>query len=102
MSKQIRIPKLENWRRTRCTIRISNLFRISNFGFWILVAALISLNVCAQVSNLKRDQEVVFFPTLACRSGSNCWDLTIRGCVYEPDKRTLALALIRAALDLEH
>jgi len=62
----------------------------------------ICLSIQAQVSNLKRDQEVVFFPTLACRSGSNCWDLTIRGCVYEPDKRTLALALIRAALGLEH
>jgi len=62
----------------------------------------ICLSNQAQVSNLKRDQEVVFFPALACRSGSNCWDLTIRGCVYEPDKRTLALALIRAALGLEH
>jgi hypothetical protein len=87
--------------------RSSKQIRNSKFGFRILVAALVglSLNVqraCSQVSNLKRDQEVVFFPTLACRSGSNCWDLNIHGCVYEPDKRTVALALIRAALGLEH
>ena len=106
-SKQIRIPKLEIWTRIGCAIRFSNLFRISSFGFRILFLALICLganiqDAAAQVSNLKRDQEVVFFPTLACRSGSNCWDLNIHGCVYEPEKRTLALALIRAALGLEH
>jgi hypothetical protein len=59
-------------------------------------------NANAQISNLKRDQEVVFFPTLACRCASNCWELNIRGCVYEPDKRTIALALLRAGLGLEH
>jgi hypothetical protein len=102
--------KSEQIRNSSPTIRASsvferrfwNLFRLSNFGFRILAALFISLNVSAQVSNLKRDQEVVFFPTLACRSGTNCWDLNIHGCVYEPDKRTIALALIRAALGLEH
>ncbi len=107
MSNQSRIPNLENWRRTGCAIQFSSLFRISSFGFRILLTALICLGARAQsahtqVSNLKRNQEVVFFPTLACRSGSNCWDLNIHGCVYEPDKRTVALALIRAALGLEH
>src|SRR5882672_9237799 len=87
--------------------RISSLFRISSFGSWILLTVLIcrsgrAQNAHTQVSNLKRDQEVIFFPTLACRSGSNCWDLTIHGCVYEPDKRTVALALMRAALGLNH
>jgi phosphatidate phosphatase APP1 len=101
-SKQIRIPKLEFWRRIGCAIRFSSLFRISSFGFRILIPALICWRAAGQSSNLKRDQEVVFFPTLACRSGSNCWDLNIHGCVYEPDKRTVALALIRAALGLEH
>jgi hypothetical protein len=97
--------KLET--RNSKQIRNSNLFRISDFGFRILFAVFIGLSpnvqrASAQVSNLKRDQEVVFFPTLACRSGSNCWDLHIHGCVYEPDKRTVALALIRAALGLKH
>lgn len=61
-----------------------------------------SASAHAQFSNLKRDQEVVFFPTLACRCASNCWELSIHGCVYEPDKRTFALALLRACLGLEH
>jgi Phosphatidate phosphatase APP1, catalytic domain len=87
--------------------RNSKQIRNAKFGFRILVAVLVGLGLnvqrlAAQVSNLKRDQEVVFFPTLACRSGSNCWDLNIHGCVFEPDKRTLALTLIRAALGLEH
>jgi hypothetical protein len=107
MSNQSRMPNFEDWRRTERVFRILSLFRISNFGFRILILTLICLGAHAQnahtkVSNLKRDQEVVFFPTLACRSGSNCWDITIHGCVYEPDKRTVALALIRAALGLEH
>jgi hypothetical protein len=80
---------------------------MSSFGFRLLLVTFICLGAHAQnahtkVSNLKRDQEVVFFPTLACRSGSNCWDLNIHGCVYEPDKRTVALAFIRVALGLEH
>src|SRR5882724_8094128 len=95
MSKQIRIPKLETRKCRRGPIRFSNLLRI-------FLASLISLSAHSQVSNLKRDQEVVFFPTLACRSGSNCWELNIHGCVYEPDRRTVALLIIRAALGLEH
>jgi hypothetical protein len=82
------------------------LFRASDFGIRIFLAALICLAGKAQcaggpVSNLKHDQEVVFFPTLACRSTNNCWDLNIHGCVYEPEKRTIELALLRAALGLE-
>jgi len=89
-------------RSSSAAIRISNWFRILNFGFRVLLVISLCPVALAQYSTLKRDQEVVFFPTLACRSGSNCWDLNIHGCVYEPDKRTVALALIRAALGLEH
>lgn len=96
---EIRSLKLEVPRQKCC------LVRISTFGFGILLLVLTCLNAHAQnaqFSNLKHDQEVVFFPTLACRSTNNCWDLNIHGCVYEPDKRTVALALLRAALGLEH
>jgi len=107
MPKQIRIPKLEIRKRMNSAIRISKLFRYSSFGFRIFLPVLICLSARvqsahAESSNLKRDQEVVFFPTLACRSASNSWDLNIHGCVYEPDKRAIALALIRGALGLEH
>lgn len=107
MSKQIRNPKREGRKGAKCAIRISNLFRFSSFEFRILLLVLIGLSCWAQTasaqsSNLKRDQDVVLFPTLVCRSASNCWDLNIHGCVYEPDQRTVALTLIRAALGLEH
>src|SRR5436309_512523 len=71
------------------------------FGFRIFFL-FVCLSAHGQFSNLKGDQEVVFFPTLACRCASNCWELTIHGCVYEPEKRTMALAFLRAALGLEH
>ena len=101
-SKRIRITKFEGRIRRYFGFRFSDLFRISRFGLQILLLLLVCGNANAQISNLKRDQEVVFFPTLACRCASNCWELNIRGCVYEPDKRTIALALLRAGLGLEH
>lgn len=112
MARQIQIPKVENRGRSDRAIGISNGFRIWSLGFRILFPALLAVSLtpqpaCAQtldtqLSNLKHDQEVVFFPTLACRSSSNSWKLDIHGCVYEPDKRTIALALLRAGLGLEH
>jgi hypothetical protein len=104
MSKQIRNSNSTISASSVFELRFWNLFRISDFGFRILFVAFIfiCLSIHAQFSNLKRDQEVVFFPTLACRSTNNCWDLNIHGCVYEPDKRTIALALLRGGLGLEH
>src|SRR5262249_49939210 len=53
------------------------------------------------ISDLKRDQEVVFFPSVGrCLDGTN-WELQVHGCVYEPDKRAVALALLREALALD-
>jgi len=53
-------------------------------------------------SDLKRDQEVVFFPSVGrCLDGTN-WEIQVHGCVYEPDKRRVALALLREALALDH
>src|SRR4051812_10426526 len=107
MSNQIPSSKLEIRKHAKCAIRISNWFRFSSFALRILLLGLICLScpgqtAPAQSSNLKRDQDVVLFPTLARRSASNSWDLNIHGCVYEPDQRTVVLTLIRAALGLEH
>jgi hypothetical protein len=63
-------------------LQISNLFRISNSISNLFVAFIFICLIQAQVSNLKRDQEVVFsHPPVG---PSNCWDLTIRGCVMNP------------------
>src|SRR6266700_1291310 len=56
----------------------------------------------SQVSNVKRDQDVIFFPSAAQRSSDGkSWDVEIHGCVYEPDQRRVALALLRGVLGLE-
>lgn len=100
------------WRNSKSEVRNSKqirnpIFHTSSSELRILALALLCLSTQGQpahvqISNLKRDQEVVFFPTLCCRSTNNCWELNIRGCVYEPDRRTIALALLRACLGLEH
>ncbi len=56
----------------------------------------------APVSKVKPDEDVMFFPTIAYRAadGTN-WNVEIHGCVYEPDKRFVELALLTAALELD-
>ena len=57
----------------------------------------------SQVSSVKCDQDVIFFPSAAQRSSDGkTWDLEIHGCIYEPDQRRVALALLRGVLGLEH
>jgi phosphatidate phosphatase APP1 len=68
-----------------------------------LVAVLVAPVAWAQWSEIKPDEEIVFFTTMGSRAGSAAgWDLDIRGCVYEPEKRSLALALLEEALELKH
>lgn len=68
-----------------------------------LVAVLMAPTVLAQWSEIKADEEIVFFTTLGSRASSGAgWDLDIRGCVYEPEKRRLALGLLEQALELKH
>jgi phosphatidate phosphatase APP1 len=100
------MAKSEVPRLARGVIRNSDFLRVSAFEFRVLFQVLLLLLAGqlahAQFSELRHDQEVVFFPTMACRGASNCWELDIHGCVYEPDKRTVALTLLRAALGMEH
>jgi len=54
-----------------------------------------------QVTALRQDEGIVFFPALAHRTrGAHNWECEIRGCVYEPERRRLALGLLREALAL--
>src|SRR5438874_5414389 len=67
-----------------------------------LLSLLVVTAADGQVSSVKRDQEIIFFPSVAQRAADGkTWDLEIRGCVYEPDQRWLALALLRGMLALE-
>jgi len=68
-----------------------------------LLGLLWALTGQGQVSSVKRDQEIVFFPSVAHRSNDGkTWELEIRGCVYKPDQRQVELALLREALGLDH
>lgn len=67
-----------------------------------LAILLLASAACAQTSDLKRDEEIIFFPTMANRTtDGTAWELEIRGCVYEPEKRRLAVAALREALGLK-
>src|SRR5690242_3990640 len=69
----------------------------------LLLALLLpgSIAFASETSDLKQDQEVVFFPSVGrCLDGTN-WEVQVHGCVYEPDKRRVALVLLREALALD-
>jgi len=54
-----------------------------------------------RISDLRRDEDLVFYPALAHRvRGGREWECEIRGCVYEPEPRRLAVGLLREALEL--
>lgn len=54
----------------------------------------------ARASDLKPDEQVVFFPTLGWRV-TNGWDAEIHGWVFEPERRPVIQALFRAAVGLD-
>ena len=59
--------------------------------------------VAAQWSEIKADEEVVFFTTMGSRAAADSgWDLDIRGCVYEPERWRSALGLLEEALELKN
>jgi phosphatidate phosphatase APP1 len=71
---------------------------------WTISAALPGRALAVtQTSDLHRDEEIVFFPSLAHRvRGGGGWECEIRGCVYEPEKRSLIVGLLRETLELKH
>ena len=70
---------------------------------WLLFSLLFSIPASAQHTQLKRDEQIVFYPSVAQRvaGDTNFWRAEIRGCVFEVEQRTVLLATLRAALDLK-
>jgi hypothetical protein len=69
----------------------------------IMVGAAVLPGKQPEVSTVKSDQEIIFFPgTIHQTKDGKDWELEVHGCVYEADKRRLALALLREALHLDH
>ncbi|MCX6921922.1 MAG: DUF2183 domain-containing protein [Verrucomicrobia bacterium] len=77
---------------------------LSGLATCVAAAALHSTAVAfGQTSDLHRDEELVFFPTLAHRvSDGSDWECEVRGCVYEPEKRRLMVGLLHESLELKH
>ena len=73
----------------------------------VRVLLLLSYLICTvadarPTSTIKAEQEIVFFPSVARCLGEGNWEVTIRGCVFEPEKRNAALLLLRGALALRN
>jgi hypothetical protein len=56
-----------------------------------------------KITNLKSDEQIVFYPTVARRvpGETDLWRAQIRGCVFEIEKRGLLVAAFREALELK-
>jgi phosphatidate phosphatase APP1 len=71
-------------------------------AFLLLFPFLLAATACGQISNVKSDQTILFYPGIGHRvENGKLWELEIQGCVYEPEKRTISLLAIRAALGLD-
>ncbi len=64
---------------------------------------LFSITASAQLTQLKRDEQIEFYPSAARRvaGATNFWRTEIRGRVFEPEQRSMTLATLREALDLK-
>lgn len=70
--------------------------RCLRLGVWLLL-----LVVVAAASTIKRDETVVFFPSIGARAADGkAWELEIHGWIYEPERRALTLALLRKMLGI--
>jgi hypothetical protein len=72
---------------------------------WItlLLLAALRLSAAENWTNLKPDEQIVLYPTVAQRvpGETNLWRAQIRGCVFEVEKRRLMVAAFEEALELK-
>jgi len=59
------------------------------------------LSAPGQTSKIESDQKVIFFPSLTYPVDKENWEIKIQGCVFEPEKRPIALTLLRGAMALD-
>ncbi len=73
-------------------------------GAFMLCAIVLPLSNTAiardAFTQLKPDEQIIFYPALAHRVTPDSWRVEIQGRVFEPEPRRLMLALLREALDL--
>jgi len=66
-----------------------------------LVMFAFNSSAASPVSDLKSDETILFYPTLAAPAEKGGWDVRIHGCVYELERRRFTLAALRTALRLD-
>ena len=68
-----------------------------------MASLLAGSSVRAGETNLKSDEQIVFYPGEAQRvpGQTNLWRAEIHGCVFEVEKRRLLIAALRKALELK-
>ncbi len=85
--------RLQSWRPKRSLGRPLACF----------ILLLAATGQAAQTTSLKPDEQIVFYPTIGQRvPGKDAWRLEVRGCVLEPEKGRISLALLRERLELKH
>lgn len=68
----------------------------------VLISALVAITGCAQSNHLRRDEEVVFFPTVGYAvDGGTRWVVPVRGWVYESSWLSRHLNWAGHVLDIE-
>ena len=70
--------------------------------FVLLVILPIQLALGGEVTRLKADEQMVFYPTLAQHGPERkVWQAEVRGCVFEPERARVSVAVLREALELK-
>jgi len=69
----------------------------------ILILLVSAIGLRAEETNLKPDEQIIFYPSIAQRvkDETNLWRATIRGNVFEPERRRLTVAVFREAIELK-
>ncbi len=69
----------------------------------ILILLVSAIGLCAEETNLKPDEQIIFYPSITQRvkGETNLWRATIRGNVFEPENRRLTVAVFREAIELK-
>lgn len=93
---------MSSFRQSRAVSRSEPARQVIALPTLILFLFFLCSAACAQTSNLRQDQEVVFYPALAYPTDKGKWELQIHGCVFEPEKRVVPIALLREILALDH
>jgi len=69
----------------------------------ILILLVSAIGLRAEETNLKPDEQIIFYPSIAqqVKGETNLWRATIRGSVFEPEKRRFTVATFREAIELK-